>query len=150
MRSSLVRLALVARHGGVYIDLTNILLDNLDWLVKIGKYPTEHIMNRYGDFPNVLMFWDPLAGSPVEWKIDQQANTKSQWQLSYQDNFIAAVKDNEFVNSWFKMYLKLAALSYDDIEKQLKECKVYDFKLTTKSYFEGLGVDAAKCVLGIK
>lgn len=63
-KSDFYRLALVAQHGGIYMDASYLLVENLDWLLNIGKYPTEYIFNRYGDLPNNLMFWHPHYGSP--------------------------------------------------------------------------------------
>lgn len=82
--SDLVRLALLMRHGGIYMDASFILLESLDWLVNIAAYPSEFIFNRYGKTPSVFMFLNPQYGSPYdEWRVDQHHNTKAHWHLSY-------------------------------------------------------------------
>lgn len=82
--SDLVRLALLMRHGGVYIDASFMLLESLDWLVNIAAYPSEFIFNRYGQLPSVFMFLNPQYGSPYdEWRVDPYHNTKAHWHLSY-------------------------------------------------------------------
>ena len=35
-KSDLFRLALLARHGGIYMDASYCLMENLDWLINIG------------------------------------------------------------------------------------------------------------------
>ena len=90
LRSDLWRIALVARHGGVYFDSTFVLLEDLDWLVDIAFFPPELIFNRYGNLPRVLFSFHPWYGNPANWFVDKAANTKSQWHLGYESNFFAA------------------------------------------------------------
>jgi hypothetical protein len=65
-------------------------MENLDWLVNIGRYPSQHIFNRFGHLPKVVMLWYGQGASPFDWKIDERYNTKSMWHLAYESNFIAA------------------------------------------------------------
>lgn len=82
-RSNLIRIALVLKHGGVYMDSTFILLDGLEWIVNIDQYPSEYIFNRYGSLPRVLLTFHPWYANPSDWQIDEVANTKSAWHLAY-------------------------------------------------------------------
>ena len=61
-KGDLVRLALLVEHGGVYFDVSYAPLTNLDWLANIGKYPSHHIYNRYGNLPKVIMHYHPQWG----------------------------------------------------------------------------------------
>jgi hypothetical protein len=60
--SDLVRLCLLIRHGGVYMDASFMLLQDLSWLVDIAAYPSQYVFNRYGDLPSVFMFFNPHYG----------------------------------------------------------------------------------------
>jgi hypothetical protein len=77
------------------------LLNNFDWAVNIGRYPSQHVYNRYGNLPKVLMHFHPVWGGVFDWKVNSTINTKVQWQLPYENNFIAAEQGNEFISEWF-------------------------------------------------
>lgn len=79
----LTRLAILATHGGVYFDVSYLMVTNLDWLVNIGRYPSKFINNRYGHLPKVVMHYHPFSGGSFNWKVNVKANTKVQWQLPY-------------------------------------------------------------------
>jgi mannosyltransferase OCH1-like enzyme len=100
-RADLIRLALIANHGGIYMDASFIALESLEWLLNIASYPSQFIFNRFGETPRVFMMWHPHYGSPLEWTIDQRHNTKAQWHLAYENNFIAAEKGSALVEEWF-------------------------------------------------
>lgn len=66
------------------MDASYILLENLDWLINIASYPSEYVFNRYGELPEVFMFFNPNYGCPYnEWVVDTNFNTKSLWHLAY-------------------------------------------------------------------
>lgn len=88
--SDLYRLALISKHGGIYLDSTYVSLEGFDWVVNIGRYPSQYIFNRYGHLPKVLLLWFGLVADPFDFEIDEKHNTKSTWRLSYESNFIAA------------------------------------------------------------
>ena len=75
--SDAYRLALLIKHGGIYIDLSTFLLEDLSWIVNIARRPSHHIYNRYGQLPKVLMSFYPYSGSPGTWTFDKEHNTKS-------------------------------------------------------------------------
>lgn len=83
IKYDLIRLALVARHGGIYMDLSYILLENLDWLVNIAQYPSNLVFNRYGNQPKVLLFFHPHYGSPFNYTVNTYINSKVSWHLAY-------------------------------------------------------------------
>jgi hypothetical protein len=61
-------------------------------MVKIAQFPSKYIFNRYGELPNVFMFWNPIDSGWVEWEIDQAANTKAGWLYNMESSMIIAVK----------------------------------------------------------
>ena len=100
-KPDLYRLALLSKHGGIYMDASYVALESFDWLVNIGRYPSQFIFNRYGALPKVFMMWHPHYGAPLKWTVNKQHNVKSQWHLAYENNFIAAEKGSELVKEWF-------------------------------------------------
>ncbi len=66
--------------------------ENFEWVKNITRIPSNMLWNRYGNEPKVLMFWNAHWAHTSDWYIDKKYNIKSQWQLSYENNFIAAVK----------------------------------------------------------
>lgn len=100
-KPDLYRLALLAKFGGIYMDASYIALESFDWLLNIGRYPSEFIFNRYGALPRVFMMWHPHYGAPLKWSINKQLGVKSQWHLAYENNFIAAEKGSELISEWF-------------------------------------------------
>jgi mannosyltransferase OCH1-like enzyme len=63
-RGDLIRLALLAKYGGIYMDASFFALESFDWLVNIGRYPSQYIFNRFGNLPKVVMMFHPHWGGP--------------------------------------------------------------------------------------
>lgn len=85
-------MALLNKYGGIYLDASIIAVENFDWLINIAKFPSQYIFNRFGDLPQVLMFWNPNAGGFLEWEVDEAVNTKAGWRYSFENSIIIAVK----------------------------------------------------------
>lgn len=51
-RSDLVKLAILGQEGGVYLDMTLIMTESLDWLLNLAN--NSLIENKYGEEPNTL------------------------------------------------------------------------------------------------
>lgn len=64
--------------------------------------------------------WHPHYGSPLDWNINQKHNTKVQWHLSYENNFIAAEKGSELIKDWFQLLLSLYVQPYKEVEQIFK------------------------------
>lgn len=47
------------------------------------------------------MQYHPWFGGVFDFKFNKKYNTKVQWRLPYENNFIATEKDNEFIKEWF-------------------------------------------------
>lgn len=69
-KSDFYRLALVAQHGGVYLDATYYFVRNFSWITDIANYPADQIYNRFGVVPRNLMIFHPIEGAPFNWTID--------------------------------------------------------------------------------
>lgn len=116
--SDLVRLALLKKHGGVYMDASFILLQDLSWLLNIASYPSQYVFNRYGELPSIFMFFNPHYGSPYdEWRVDEKHNTKAHWHLSYENNFIACEPRNELIAAWYEDLLNYLSQPYSETEQ---------------------------------
>lgn len=68
--SDLYRLAVLKKYGGIYMDVSYVLIDDLSWLVDIQNYDSRFIFNRYGDLPTIFMLWHPDLGSPFTWSVN--------------------------------------------------------------------------------
>ena len=84
------------------------------------------IWNRFEDEPLNLIFWNAHYSHPADWHIDSKWNTKAQWQLSYENNFIAGVKGNEFMKEWFEVFSEWMITKYDKISDKMKEVGMYN------------------------
>lgn len=82
-KADLIRLALLIKYGGIYLDASYVAVENFDWLINIGRYQSRYVFNRYGDLPKVFMMWHPHYGAPLEWSINEKYNIKTQWHLAY-------------------------------------------------------------------
>jgi mannosyltransferase OCH1-like enzyme len=65
--SDLYRLALISKHGGVYLDASFVLFDDLEWIVNIGRLPSQYVYNRFGHLPKCLIYWGIQEGAPINW-----------------------------------------------------------------------------------
>lgn len=65
--SDLYRLSLLHYNGGVYMDASSIAIENFDWLLKIGRFPSQFIFNRFETNPKVLLSIHPCEGGSGTW-----------------------------------------------------------------------------------
>jgi hypothetical protein len=147
--SDFVRLALLAKHGGVYMDASFVLLQNLDWLVNITNYPQKYVYNRYGQQPKVLMFFNAQYGGRLfEAEVDSEHNTRRQWHLGYENNFIAAEAGNELIKEWYQEFVLYHTLEHSQIRLRYEECGLGNQAWETGKWGYLYEMDAVKCVLG--
>lgn len=106
-KSDLYRLAFIYYYGGIYLDSSMIPLENFDWLVNIARFPSKYVYNRFGEVPDVFMFWDQNFGGLFQWEISENHLTKKDWRFSIQNSFIAANKESEFIKEWYDLFLEL-------------------------------------------
>ena len=99
--SDFVRLALILKHGGIYMDASFVPISDFTWLTNIINYPSQFVYNRFGKHPKVFMFFNPQYITNIfETKIDKKINTKSEWRLAYENNFIAAEPNSQLLSDW--------------------------------------------------
>lgn len=55
----MIRLALIYKYGGIYLDASTVAVESFDWLLNIARFPTQYIFDRYGELPKVFMLWKP-------------------------------------------------------------------------------------------
>jgi len=50
-----------------------------------------------------MLQFHPFVGGMFNWTIDTKANTKVNWHLAYENNFIIAEPNSEFMKDWYDM-----------------------------------------------
>lgn len=96
-----MRLFLLKKYGGIYMDASFLLIEPLTWLVNITNYPRKYLYNRYGQHPTVFMFFNPQYATNIyQTQVDVMHNTRNYWHLAYENNFIAAEKDSLLIRDW--------------------------------------------------
>ena len=86
----LLRLALLIRHGGVYLDMSIFLEADLSWIWNIASMPSQYVFNRYGDLPRALMVVYLYEGGPGVWSVDSPRATKAFEHMGFDNSFIVA------------------------------------------------------------
>ena len=102
----LLRLSLLAAHGGVYMDISTFILGSIDWITGIARMPSRLVFNRLTPLPKVLMHFSFFMPHPEFWKIDPETKTKTLWLLHNENSFIAAEKGSEFIVDALEEYKK--------------------------------------------
>ena len=86
----LAKLSLLIRYGGIWLSRHFFAVESFDWLIDIAKYPSSLVFNRYGELPQVVMYFHPHYGQAFHWFYDSQSNTKNIYNPSLDSFFIAA------------------------------------------------------------
>ena len=81
--SDMYRLALLHHNGGVYIDVSTYLEDDMSWIENIARMPSHYFGNRFGKLPEVVLTFHPSEASPGTWEVDPEHNTKYYWHIGY-------------------------------------------------------------------
>lgn len=147
MRPDLWRIAIVAKHGGVYFDSTFVLLKDLDWLIDIARWPTQYIYNRYGKLPRAVFSFHPWFGNSADWELDLRVHTKSQWHMGYENNFFAAEPDLPLMHEWFNETLKNVKRPWVETEKDMKKYKINGARWTQKNNHYLMPMESLKLVV---
>lgn len=61
-RSDYIRCLLMSHYGGVYFDMTTLIVEDFSWLKFENLKKNIDVRNKYGDSPEVLMFTTPEYG----------------------------------------------------------------------------------------
>jgi hypothetical protein len=94
------------------------------------------------------MYFHHHYGSPYDWVVDEKYNTKQQWRLTYEPNFIVAEANNQLINEWYETLISFIANPYTITAEKLVECGVSQFKSTSVSNQYYVVMDSIKCVIG--
>lgn len=109
--SDLVRLMLLEKYGGIWIDYSTILTASLEWVPEtLEKYNAEAIL-FYNEFPDEYLSDHTM---PI-----------------VENGFIASHKKSEFIKEWKKNYLYFL-----EIEKNNNLLKNHDFIKYTKNFID--------------
>ena len=60
--SDFVRLALLGKYGGIYLDVSTFSVEGVEWVLNIAQVPVEGVLNRYGELPKALVTHWPVYG----------------------------------------------------------------------------------------
>lgn len=144
----MLRLAVLYEHGGVFIDLSIIPVQDLNWLVYIGIMSSKNVLDRCNKLPKCLMVWDSFQTLPLSWKFNDKCNTKTVRHPTYHNTFIATEKKNPLIKEWLEMHLTILPKPYNQILSDFQQCDISSFKLTDAKRQEKLSMDSLKCALG--
>lgn len=114
--------------------------------MNIGKYPSQFIFNRFDSLPKVFMFFHPYEGAPFGWNISRGG--KVNWHRAYENNFIAAEPNSQFIAEWLELYMKMLQKSASEIEDSFSDCGISAHLWTKTDDHYLLAMDCAKCVVG--
>ena len=149
-KSNFVRKAIIAKYGGVYMDVSYVALESLDWILNIAKYPSQFVFNRFGELPKVLMFFHPHFGQPFRWDFDERANTKSMELTAYENNFIIAEPGQALFNEWIDEYELTITSPYADTKARMEKYGVKGDSWTNDNELYLTSMDSLKNVVGRK
>ena len=90
--SDLIRLELLVKYGGVYMDMTTYLQAEVDWLLNIARLPSHLFLNRFGGLPKVFVSYSFYLAKPPFWSIDKGTKLKETEKMKIENFFFAAEK----------------------------------------------------------
>jgi hypothetical protein len=149
-KSDFIRIAIIAKYGGIYMDASYLTVESLDWIVNIAQYPSEFIFNRFGELPRVLMLFHPHFGQPFEWGYDRVANTKDMWLVAYENNLLIAEPNQQIFWDWLDEYGRFITTPYEETEDVMRRYGVYAHKWTSKENLYLAAMDSIKNVIARK
>jgi hypothetical protein len=82
--------------------------------------------------------------------VHERYNTKYGWHFGYENSFIAAEKDNEFLKEWLDLLLDVYLKPFHETAKMFEECRINEFQRTVPSTQYFMPMDVLKCVLGFR
>jgi mannosyltransferase OCH1-like enzyme len=112
-KSDFVRIAVLARYGGIYMDVSFFAVENFDWIINISRYPSQYVFNRFGEVPAVFMMFHPHDGQPFNWKLDKEANTKNMRLCGYESSILIAEPNQQLFWEWFDEHGRFISHSYE-------------------------------------
>lgn len=99
MFSDQVRLAVIIKYGGVYIDSSCFLMQDFSWLENIDSNPD--VVNRHGEQPDVVLFFTTYQSS-----MHYRVHERQEFLVSpgAENWFIAALPNSTFLKLWLAEY----------------------------------------------
>jgi hypothetical protein len=99
-RADLIRLCILEEHGGVWLDMTSILMEDLSWIEKITQNPDVINLQPPGNLEptEVIFFYNELLGQRVV--HEDQYQHKYNTYPGYENWFIASAKKARFITLW--------------------------------------------------
>lgn len=102
-RANLIRLFIMHYYGGVWIDFTMTLTENLDWILDLKN--NSLVQNRYGDNPDIFFLYSSEHGD-INYVLDKETNQNFMIYPTLEVFFIAAKPGNKFLKSWIDFYIQ--------------------------------------------
>ena len=100
MMELLIKLQVLRKYGGIFIDFGVFLLQRLDWVGDIVN--NEHVFNKYGNWPEVVMYH---KHEQFDWGVNINSGVKEAGKLSYNTDFIASTKNSKLISEWLEYIL---------------------------------------------
>lgn len=88
--SNFIRLALIAKYGGIYLDVSVFSIKGFEWILNIAQAPLESISNRFGELPKAFISHWPLFAMNFNESYDKTANTNRLMVNHYENPMIMA------------------------------------------------------------
>ena len=88
IKVELIKLAIIKKFGGVWIDLPFFPLQNFDWIVQLNLNSRD--IMKMSDKPNILLFYNPFVSSYH--LVEKDNRTVRSNSIFFESNFIAAEK----------------------------------------------------------
>jgi hypothetical protein len=115
--ADLLRLRLIQEHGGIWMDITEVLQGGFDWLlnIKSDKYKNL-ITNRFSEDPDVLLFYFEGYQNTNQYRIAAPTR-KNDFILynefpGYEIWFLAAKKNSSLLGEIADTYSRFTQLDY--------------------------------------
>jgi hypothetical protein len=115
MFSDQIRLILLIKYGGVYMDSSCFLLQDLGWIDRIRD--NTDIVNRHGDYPNVLLFHNTYQSS---FEYRELQGQKFLVSPGVENWFIAAVPKSPFLKLWLQELREFMVKGKEYIEEKIR------------------------------
>lgn len=149
-KSDFIRLSVMAKYGGIYMDASYFTVDGLSWIVNITQAPSQMIFNRYGQMPRALMFFHPHYGNAFDWTYDKQANTKQLMVSAYQSSLLIAEPNQQVFWDWLEEYGRFITTSYEQTQELMNSLGLLGDSWTSKDNSYLAVMDSIKNVIAKK
>ena len=148
--SDLLRLALLNRHGGVYMDMSVVVTGDIDWITNIARLPSHLFMNRFSPMPKVVMSFSCALPKAGFWTIKEERGVKQEWLHDYENSFIIAEKGTEFLVEAQRKFMEMLESPWSKIHAYMVESGVDGHPLIQENGTYLLQMQMMNCLLGSK